>query len=206
MNRNTLYAAVIAVLEAVGFPAAILDATGAILAASTALADCAPAIDVDDSRRLTFDDETNQTTFEQTIARHGRGKVELAANSFPLVETKDHVPAVAHLLPMKQSAGVLLPGAGFLFYVTPLSRRSGLSIDQLRILFNLTPAEARVTKLISEGKSVAEAAAELDVQENTIRVQLKSVFAKTGTRRQAELMNLLIMPLPPTPNTPEPSA
>jgi DNA-binding CsgD family transcriptional regulator len=37
----------------------------------------------------------------------------------------------------------------------------------------------------------AEVADELDVSTETVRCQLKSVFAKTGTRRQSELARLL---------------
>ncbi|WP_462119605.1 helix-turn-helix transcriptional regulator [Methylorubrum extorquens] len=67
-------------------------------------------------------------------------------------------------------------------------------------LFDLTPAEARVARDIARGLGVPEAAVQAGVTEGTIRSQLKAVFAKTGTSRQAELAALLngISPLRPS--------
>jgi DNA-binding CsgD family transcriptional regulator len=64
----------------------------------------------------------------------------------------------------------------------------------LEALFDLTPAEAGVASLLVEGKSVDEIAGARGVMQNTIRMQLKLIFAKTGTRRQAELVKLLAIP------------
>jgi len=57
--------------------------------------------------------------------------------------------------------------------------------------FDLTPAEARVAVALASGASVAKIAVEHTVSEQTIRTQVKSVLAKTGTGRQAELVGLL---------------
>ena len=46
-----------------------------------------------------------------------------------------------------------------------------------------------------EGLSISEAAARLEISENTARVQLRSVFAKTDTHRQADLMRLVLTSL-----------
>jgi DNA-binding CsgD family transcriptional regulator len=59
-------------------------------------------------------------------------------------------------------------------------------------LYRLTPAEARLTLLLTQGKSVAEASAELKVTTNTTRTHLKRIFQKTGARRQSDLVKLLI--------------
>jgi DNA-binding CsgD family transcriptional regulator len=57
--------------------------------------------------------------------------------------------------------------------------------------FALTDREAAVTCLIAEGATLAEVARHLGMQIGTVRVHLRSVFAKTGTNRQAELVALL---------------
>lgn len=59
-------------------------------------------------------------------------------------------------------------------------------------LYGLTAAEARVAALVAQGHSIGEAAERLRVTRNTVKTQLQSVFAKTNTRRQAELTRLLL--------------
>ena len=58
--------------------------------------------------------------------------------------------------------------------------------------FEFTPAENRLASLLLAGKSVNQAADLLNVSPNTTRTQLKSIMAKTGTRRQSELIRLLM--------------
>jgi len=62
----------------------------------------------------------------------------------------------------------------------------------LRSLFGLSPAEARLTHLLVTGKSLSSAASELHISRHTVRTQLKSVFAKTGTNRQPDLVQRVL--------------
>ena len=59
-------------------------------------------------------------------------------------------------------------------------------------LFCLTPAEARLARCLAEGWSLKEAAVEFHVSIHTVRMQLRSVFVKTGTRRQGDLVRLIL--------------
>jgi len=63
-------------------------------------------------------------------------------------------------------------------------------------MFGLTPAEARLTRLVADGCSLAEAAARLGVRRETVRTRIKVIFEKTGTHRQAELVSLVMRALP----------
>jgi DNA-binding CsgD family transcriptional regulator len=65
------------------------------------------------------------------------------------------------------------------------------SVCKLRALYELTPAEAELTSLLVAGQSLEDAARERRIRIGTARAQLKSVFAKTDTHRQAELIRLL---------------
>jgi len=58
-------------------------------------------------------------------------------------------------------------------------------------LYDLSPAELRLASALLDGKSPEEFAHEVFVSLNTARTQLKSVFRKTGTHRQSELVALL---------------
>jgi DNA-binding CsgD family transcriptional regulator len=56
--------------------------------------------------------------------------------------------------------------------------------------FGLSPAQARMSSLIVTGHSIASAARELHVSENTARSHLKQIFQKTDTHSQMELVHL----------------
>ncbi|WP_162560580.1 helix-turn-helix transcriptional regulator [Methylobacterium durans] len=66
------------------------------------------------------------------------------------------------------------------------------SPEVLRQVFQLTPSEARLAVEIACGRSPDEVAEAAQVSVNTIRKQLNTVFAKTNTHRQSELVALLV--------------
>lgn len=71
------------------------------------------------------------------------------------------------------------------------SYTSAVDMQLLSTIFGLTPAECRVTLLLMEGYSVKEIAYKNQVQQDTVRTQVKAVFQKTATNRQADLLKLL---------------
>jgi DNA-binding CsgD family transcriptional regulator len=62
----------------------------------------------------------------------------------------------------------------------------------IRGLFDLTPREAAVAAALARGQDVAAAARHLGIAPGTTRNHLKAVFLKTGTRRQGELVSLIL--------------
>lgn len=76
--------------------------------------------------------------------------------------------------------------------VTDLETEVRSPEDELRLLFGLTVAEARVATAIFEGMSMREAAEALGVALNTVRFQLAQVFNKIGVNRQADLVKLMM--------------
>jgi DNA-binding CsgD family transcriptional regulator len=57
--------------------------------------------------------------------------------------------------------------------------------------FGLTPREGELAILLMTGHSLESAAAAQGTTLHTVRVQLRRLFAKTGTARQADLIRLL---------------
>ena len=68
--------------------------------------------------------------------------------------------------------------------------------EMLRALYGLTAAEAVLTRLLVQGLPLAEAAAQLGVRVQTVRTRLKTIFEKTDTHRQAELVRLVLLGTP----------
>ena len=59
-------------------------------------------------------------------------------------------------------------------------------------IFGLTAAEAGLAQELLSGDPLARVAGRLGVSENTIKTQLQSIYEKTGTHRQAQLVKLLM--------------
>jgi DNA-binding CsgD family transcriptional regulator len=83
-------------------------------------------------------------------------------------------------------------GAPVALFVTDPDERVEIPIPRLRRIYGLTHSEARIASRIAEGLRPESVAAEVGVQVNTVRMHLKRIFAKTGTRRQSELVRLLL--------------
>ena len=66
-----------------------------------------------------------------------------------------------------------------------------LPLDLVRWLYDLTPAEARLVTALINGRRLEEIAKDFGVTQNTIRTELRAVFAKTGTSRQVDLVKLV---------------
>ncbi len=72
-----------------------------------------------------------------------------------------------------------------------LDRRVTLGPFTLKVLFGLSPAEARLAQALAEGRELTQYAQDANVAINTARTQLRHIFDKTGCRRQADLLRLL---------------
>src|SRR5208337_3644578 len=103
----------------------------------------------------------------------------------------DNPPMVVHLIPMRRGALDIFSGALALIVITPVCPGEIPTATLLRGLFDLTAAEARVAREIATGNTIRNIASQTAKSEETIRTQLKAVFAKTGVSRQAELSSLL---------------
>ncbi|KQS84755.1 MULTISPECIES: helix-turn-helix transcriptional regulator [unclassified Rhizobium] len=63
--------------------------------------------------------------------------------------------------------------------------------QHIRKLLGLTASEAAIAALISQGMTLREIADRKGIAYETVRAHLRSIFGKTGTKRQAELVTLL---------------
>ena len=69
--------------------------------------------------------------------------------------------------------------------------RSPTPETNLRTVFRLTEAEARLATQLARGESLEKVADQFGIAKETARSQLKSIFTKTGVHRQAELVAVL---------------
>lgn len=89
------------------------------------------------------------------------------------------------------SPSVFRSGRMAIVCITDPRARLNISEARLQEMFGLTPAEVRVACALMEGASPREAAERLGVRFQTVRNQLQSLYHKTMTSRQSELVLLL---------------
>jgi len=105
----------------------------------------------------------------------------------------DNLPLVGFVIPMAGSGRASFAVSGTecaLLLVKDPSHAPAPGADLLRQVFALTPAEARLTEALAAGRNLDEIGDDRGTSPATLRVQLKSVMSKTGTRRQGELIAL----------------
>jgi DNA-binding CsgD family transcriptional regulator len=68
----------------------------------------------------------------------------------------------------------------------------GAPIQNLGVAYGFTKSETKLAWLLVGDMTLAEAAAQLGITQNTARTVLKRILAKTGTNRQASLVRLLL--------------
>ena len=106
-------------------------------------------------------------------------------------------PYLLTVLPLSHEAVGPYGGSGggvriraAVYIVDPAAVAPGLEA-RLGALFGLTPVESRLVADLLADLTPAESGDRRGVAISTVRSQLRSIFAKTGTTRQSELMNLV---------------
>jgi DNA-binding CsgD family transcriptional regulator len=99
---------------------------------------------------------------------------------------------VAAPLPVDNRAASLAgSGAVALIAIHDPSDQTCVPQNVAATLFGLTPAEARLLLALGNGKSLKEYSEEAQISQNTARTHLRSVFSKTDTSRQSDLVRLV---------------
>lgn len=119
----------------------------------------------------------------------------LASNAILLppvvIRDSDARPMVAQVLHPSGCTGPGSEQAAAILLLTPLDAAPEIPETRLMLLFGFTPAEARLASRLAGGGALLDIADSLNVSLWTARNQLKSLFSKTETNRQTELVALL---------------
>lgn len=128
--------------------------------------------------RQTIDLPPGQPAIAEAISLtrpSGRASLSLAIRPIPLNEAADG--------PKRPSVAV---------FIRDPERKSQPSVEMVQRLFHFTPAEARLALLLADGLTLDEAAEEMKIRKNTARAHLRSIFSKSGVKRQMTLVRLLL--------------
>ncbi len=88
-------------------------------------------------------------------------------------------------------ADASLRSPAVLLFIIDLANKAGIPATLLMDAYGLTQAEARVALAVASGLSIPETGRALALSPNTIKTQLRGVFAKSGLGWQSELARLI---------------
>ncbi|QRM31159.1 helix-turn-helix transcriptional regulator [Microvirga sp. VF16] len=108
-----------------------------------------------------------------------------------LLHRANGLPFLLHSYPVARAACDIFQGARAILLITDPTEDRTLALTTVREIFQLTPAELRVASALLKGLDTQQIANENEVGTQTVRYHLKSIFAKTGTNHQAQLVSLL---------------
>lgn len=109
-----------------------------------------------------------------------------------LVSRLDRKPLQIVVAPFRQASTATTGMAAAIVFINDPEQKATIPTDVLRMLFGVTAAEARLMLTLLAGNSLVEAAEIHSVSRETVRSQIKSIFQKTDTRRQGELIRVLV--------------
>lgn len=124
--------------------------------------------------------------------KQGHAGLQIAeATSISRPSGKVSLGVVVELIPTQE----LVEGKGkptVVVYVRDAVSKSLVSNVVTSQLYNLTPAETLLALELANGLSLEEASEALNIRRNTARAHLRSIFSKTGVRRQTELVRIML--------------
>ena len=148
-----------------------------------------------DARKLSFLDARVDQAFQDMVSALYRRDVPLSAKTggtlkVPRVSGGQAYGAVVVPLPAhKNVIGGSASAAVFLF--DPTANRTA-AITMFVSSYDLSRAEAELAHRLALGDTLEEAATRRGISRNTAKGLLRSIFAKTNTNRQSELVSLLL--------------
>jgi DNA-binding CsgD family transcriptional regulator len=177
-------------LALLGLPALVFDHQGKILAANHLIEALTEQIRWHARDRISLKDPGAQKLFRQALAQLD---VEGARPVLSFVSRGVEASAamVVHIVPIRGLIRDIFQRCAGLMVMMPVTLPQAPPVELIRLLFDLTPAEARVARSLTAGKTLDDIAAGGGVSRNTVRTQLRGVLEKTGCVRQAEVVALL---------------
>lgn len=129
-------------------------------------------------------DKQSQVILDAMLARAYEGP--------KVVNLFSHQTKLTLIQVKKDHISLYFEGPTVVILMEQLGRSTSVFDPQLvALVYGLTKAEIRALKGIVSGKSVDQIAQEAFLSRETIRVQMKSLYAKTGASSQADILRLL---------------
>lgn len=177
-------------LAAIGLPGAALARAGRVLSANPLLLSLAPRINIGAFDRIRIAGRRASAMLDIAVARAADG-LDCSVRSIPIPPSESANALVLHIVPVRREAQDLFRSTAALLVVTEVAHPEAPLTNIITGLFDLTPSEARVLQGLSAGLTIEAMAKRFGTGRETVRTQTKSVYRKTGTTGQIDLLLLL---------------
>lgn len=186
-----------AALNQLALGVVFLDATGQVLGTNEAAMSILARNDglVNSRGRLIASRPDEDRTLRSTIFKScqtGASRGTGAGGALLISRRPPATPLQVVVGPSCGSMSALSSCPAAVVFIHDISARIRPRTEILQGLYGLTPAEARVTCLLLDGKSSEEIGSLLCRSKNTLKTQMQSIFRKTGVCRQSELLRSLM--------------
>jgi DNA-binding CsgD family transcriptional regulator/PAS domain-containing protein len=138
-------------------------------------------------------------SLSQAVELAAQGDTPLGRRGIGLaLQSSGEPPLIAYVLPLQVSAvrSAFNPAAVAIFLCTR-DNSAPVADAVLATLYELTPTEIRVVKLLAQGQSTKAIARLMGVTDHTITTHTKHIYAKTGANKQSQLVALVAAHTPP---------
>ena len=177
--------ATVEALDLAGTPALVVDKAGRILAANARFSALRhPALAVRGGRLL-CPNPAGQKALDGLMAGTGQPSGPLILRA-----TGEALPLLVRAAPLPRADAAPFHTQASLLVLSDPTSHIALREESLRALFGLTRREAQLMALLGDGHDLTAIAALMGIGREAVRFHLKSLFAKTDTRRQSALVAL----------------
>jgi DNA-binding CsgD family transcriptional regulator len=145
-------------------------------------------------RLVLVEDQANRC-LREALAATQQGDVVLGERGTSIPIRAGNADFILHMLPLNAARRTSVgfgDGVANILFVTRTDPRDATALAAFAERFALTAQEGRVLQTLLEVGGVPMAADILGISPNTARTHVTSIFDKTGVRRQADLLRLVI--------------
>ena len=168
----------------------LLDGTGSVVfanVAARAILDAKDGIWLDHGTLAATTSSANRAL--QSLVARSLGRVGMAVGGGLAIARGQFRPLVIRAVPLRLPTDVIPPGPAVAVLLTD-PERPVKSDDVALAALGLTVAEGRLVAALMTGANLEQYAQQTNLSLHTVRTVLKSIFGKTGTHRQSELIAL----------------
>jgi DNA-binding CsgD family transcriptional regulator len=185
-------AALCDLLQLLGTAAILVDRDGEVVGLNDAARDCIGAAIQIRNRRIVAADPEGRRALAELIEGIRAGNGCAGHGEQVVVARRNLRPLILRTVPLHGGAAALCAPARAIVLLLDPGRMRLPAESQLKRALGLSDGEARLAIRLAAGQTLDAAATLCGISYETARKRLKIVFEKTDTRRQSELVGLII--------------